>query len=1238
MFILWIPLVVWASLDDFQYIAFRYHFNLRHQGRDVIGRGETFIDTTRNLFRLTGYSNPNFGKTKITIIVNGKEKLVTTHLDLEDQNESQCIEFPFPETPDAKKRMDKLPTGSDENIPWVRGRELHLTWEGHNITHVSVVKGPKRLREYTVDSFQTEWAPDEVLDPPFLPVFDQAEEWQCVPVDRVEERLVHIGLRWPHDRLSLQDVIAAASLNNPHLFIRAALALPGDLAVSIQAPDPPNFKDYDAISFHYEMSNLGATPLHVSSGKLWLDIQQQMLKIMGHTNVENKGEVELAVTVFGNEEKLASDVTIGLQGDSPIKECIWYDYPVQPTGLLNELADLEEESLIFQGVVDEDQRESQLFLAPTSRNRMIHLFIDNDEGVIWRVKVVSESGKQIQTDITNWVTHQERLDQQIFFVSPKCEINEGDQSDDDITRLRLKSPHGKSLALMDEMFALSTFTKSTKQAVLLSALALPGEIKIMLDEPRPPNLSLLNELSYTYEGITHVHGYPFSGHNIEMSSRGEFTLNAETRQLKVQGLMDRMPKYGRVNATVIINTATNQVVSHMTWTKPSPGNQCMITKIPPTPEYFDNDLAEQQKEPLQFVRSENVGDVECDLFQIRLKKKGRTMVLAVDRDEPDKLVRLSISEDRHPWEFRSVMDFKHWSTDAPDPSVFEVPSQWMCRKKEDIAEPVLNGPGLEEPNRKSMSLGDSIFAMTKPMGDSRIFSLPLLSLPGDLDLVFRAPESVNPTELQYLYSEFSGFTDNGRFRGFFAMDLSRNKLLVNATSTELSPLGQMELALLIDANTLYVTAVYGAPEKAYCFAYSLSQYSKVESPSSWAEVHFLGTKMARDGTEGKDSQCHVFEVNIPGSKTSRLRIYKTVADNDVILMEMGRANETSSVSILPSVWATRRRRDPSMFDAPTFCQAKSSQDLFDVLSDKMESSTFPPILEAVARARFARRPPLYLLGFPIEWPHFANHLQRLCRTTPAVCARAEVALPVKPHPRPSGHASPLSRESANDDEGLPSNAQFPPLGPGPVGANFIAPLGIFSRDFSFSFDSHYLPAGASDVDSGSTTPLLRRGQGQISVSVANKSLRLKAYSVGSLSPGIEKATSIVIMEAGLLRVQIILDSGQGRDQCIEYKLDGDDFGPHGGLTMAKIATFGVGYNYIKQVGHRKLQMQVEGEGSEAKLTSLFLLDEIPPESRINVDVIDFAQRTSALDEELKLHNCTRVGELPGTWDVLRIFF
>jgi len=63
---------------------------------------------------------------------------------------------------------------------------------------------------------------------------------------------------------------------------------------------------------------------------------------------------------------------------------------------------------------------------------------------------------------------------------------------------------------------------------------------------------------------------------------------------------------------------------------------------------------------------------------------------------------------------------------------------------------------------------------------------------------------------------------------------------------------------------------------------------------------------------------------------------------------------------------------------------------------------------------------------------------------------------------------------------------------------------------------------------------------------------------------------------------------------------------------------------------------VEGEGADAKLTSLFLTDDGRPGSRINVEIIDFVPRTAL--EDITLEDCTEIGEVPGAWDVLRMFF
>eukprot|EP00397_Hematodinium_sp_SG-2012_P003652 GEMP01003660.1.p1 GENE.GEMP01003660.1~~GEMP01003660.1.p1 ORF type:complete len:1236 (+),score=251.02 GEMP01003660.1:160-3867(+) len=1208
------------SIDDSNYAAFSYHFNIRRNGKEMKGRGQAYVDTVHHLFRLTGKSNPNFGKTEITVIIDGRQKVVTTYLNLEEENESQCVIFPFPVVSDEKKRLTNLSVGDHNNIPWVRGREIHLSWFMKNLTGVSVSKGQAQLREYEVDSWQSEWSPDEVLDPPFLPKFDVDDKWECIEVSKVNDRLARLGLRWPHhDSLALGDLIAAASLNRPDLFMRAALALPGDLAVSIEAPNPPDFKEFDAVSFDYETSDFQVEPPHVSSGTLWVDSREQLLKIRGKTNSASHGEVTLAVTIFGEKEAVVSYIELP---DGATGECLWYDYPSRPKGLLDGLSEMDEESLSFQGVVDLEEHETSHFVAQLLRKRLLHLYIDQDTDRVWRVEVVFANGKQLQTDISKWKTYKRAPPSSAFQVPEPCQKDDNvEKTEDEMTQLRLKSPHGKSLALVDALFALS-FTTTHRQAVLLNAFALPGEVKLMVDAPAPPNLSFVSQLSFHYETFTSLHGYPFRGHVTKMHTTGKFAFNAVTSELMLQGDIAKMPQYGEVNATVIIQSQVTNgkgkgmgvVYSRMTWSRPSRGNQCIITQTPKLPDDIADQLMKQQNEPVRFLSVEHINHVECNLFQIKMSH-GRLMVLAVDRDAPDRLVRLLISAERHPWEPRSLVYFYNWTTVPPPPAVFQAPPAWHCLPREEINDPVLSGPGLDQPDRKAISLGDSIFAMSQPLANGKVLGLPILALPADLDLMMRRPTSVDPGDLQYLYTEFTGRTDDtGRFRGHFALDLSSRQLVVKASSTRLSAMGALDMSILITGNSLFVTTQFGEPIKAYCFAYSLEPFTKVESPSSWSEVHFLGAQTARDGAHGLDAECHVFDVNIPGSKLARLRIFKAVDDNEVIRMEIGKPGADPIVIVHPTVWRTHPRPDPDMFRAPLNCAPKEKHDLVNVLAeDNQKGGRFPPILEAVSRAQHARTPPLYLLALPGEWPHFASHVHRVCITT-TECQSAEVPIEHK-HKEPSIPLSP------------PLTPELP-LEPGPV---MIVPLGTFLGEYSFKFDSRY----------SASREHIMRGMGEISVSVPRKSFRMRGNSAGSLSPGVGRVDSLVILEGGLLTVQTTLNA---RDvgPCVTYDVNDDDFGSGSGLASAALMPYVIaGHNYAKSLGHRTLHLAISGSGPALKLTSMAIADPFHKNNfPVSVEVSNFVSVASPKLAEMKIpdEKCIRGGALPSSWDPIRVFF
>eukprot|EP00392_Amoebophrya_sp_AT5.2_P008948 g8976.t1 len=1050
----------------------------------------------------------------------------------------------------------------------------------------------KRDIVYKTKGFQSTWPEDANFDPPFLPRLDPTM-WSCDRYSEVlhKQILARVGLTRLHERsLALVDLIVSfqtlfesaehpvaergvagtsasarqgsvhddegrlasplsplprPSARNGYLVVLAALALPGDLAVFLIDPTPPDFSAYKQMHFKYRTTVTDTKPAgggttffgsafdatagkqvgggnHAASsstaayarGELWVDFASKQLKVA----VPYSPVKLLTLLVDGKKHRVYTNVALLADDKDPLSRtsagqtvntCAVTederDDAVAEITALDKLGDTAATNYgaawIFAGAREVNSHECVAFEAALPRGRTVQVLVA--DGILHAIEVrVRDGGKRFfslveefefspgsgpadassstvtdagvapaggreifspaatfepleQWGCRNFVREQKVFTEQGMSLPAEHEY--------ELTKVAL-SAHRKSLAFLDARAALEDFESSSDGAgdVSLSLqqkciFALPGEVEILSATPAPPDFNEIQHLEFDYESRTSAHhrhdanagessssASLFSPQTVGfVVSSGHFAMDVPGGKMLLTGKM-RYPAGGSsaaeppmIDASVVVDTRQQTVVSNVAWTSPSHAAQCVIDDLPVPGDADVARLKRQIGNREKFVRAVVLEDgvTECNLFSLQLSHGQSVHMLASREGE---LKRLMLFRGRHPDRAFSTVTFRNWRRGEANGRAelerqFAVKQGWHCRRASSVGSKMNSILALEDKGEdpstvfptptteipvhaRSAALKDSLFAFSGALGQYHMLAIPTLALPGELDLLVNRPAAISRAELKFFHLEYR----NAEFRGRFAVNFARRLLYFSGhavgSGDTIGGSGDStrgtSFRLTVDAR--YNSAERGlyvefrsSKEENFCFKYPVLERAGVAVENGTDEagryLHFLRTETILSAEDRRHVECYVWSINLPGrwgevrgtaanigtGKTgaeeqniNSLRVYVSVEDGAVVRVEESGA-PNSGVNVIefdahPGDFA---------FRTPAGRCEPAKEDRFSALESPLQrvGQADGGALVVLARAIDAMEnyrtggadapasPPLYLIGVPLEWPGLVEH-------------------------------------------------------------------------------------------------------------------------------------------------------------------------------------------------------------------------------------------------------------------------
>ncbi|CAK9019661.1 unnamed protein product [Durusdinium trenchii] len=564
-------LALWASADNdvdtvpeiakAQHMHISYEYQLHRTNMPRQGQGDLWVNLqSAPRVRLWGIAHsPKFGKGTITILLDSGSKTMYARIQLDQLKQDQCLKYPFPartgeveqqRLKTLRKRHHDIQTlvhreetsyvtgKATQLLPWTDRYKLGVV-QKHNsdkLIGITLRQGDRVVKE--VDFIETDAAhdvpsSDEVFQPP------ESDTVKCLKPQEYKELIGTLDLTPPHQRSSaLNDLLLMLSSENPvqewgfATLLFQSFLLPGDIAVMLENPEPPNIERWHHIAFDYSAVTAShAGHVSRSEGTMWINMEKRAFRLNGNAKNTKVGELHIDLLVHAAEDHPIIYANIVLE-DEDEHQCMQFGYPTLTDNPKDQLLAAAKTPLRFFSISEIDGEDCAIFIAPLARERWLHLWVDleSDNPDAFLRSEIHHDGKVLRsTKVLKWRTGDDIPVQ----VQPRKEwqCTPGGEEVSRFAALDIRSMHHKSIQLEDALYSLHELNRDFTVRELLG---LTGDLAIVVKVPLPPTLSMAGSVTFDYVMSLDEGDEDVSGNLAIDGQNGRFRLSAtDTHGIRV---------------------------------------------------------------------------------------------------------------------------------------------------------------------------------------------------------------------------------------------------------------------------------------------------------------------------------------------------------------------------------------------------------------------------------------------------------------------------------------------------------------------------------------------------------------------------------------------------------------------------------------------------------------------------------------------------------------------------------
>jgi hypothetical protein len=357
---------------------------------------------------------------------------------------------------------------------------------------------------------------------------------------------------------------------------------------------------------------------------------------------------------------------------------------------------------------------------------------------------------------------------------PDCRDARDVAENDLVATVLLRPPHQRSSVLNDLLLVLQT-KGLPEDFIALSAMSLPGDTAIFVEDPAPPRFD-------TYAGISFTYSAEVFRQKRAHKSNGSMWLDLKERSFHIYGkathtvlggldldfLAVQKPK-PLVYANVLLETQSQR--------------QCLFYDYPAMPQDGIKMLGNAPQSKLRFHMVDEIDNEDCAVFVADLPR-GRLLYMWVvmELDNPHSVLRTEIRHNEKTLRKAEIFD---WRRDSVSSEQLQPEDAWRCTAhgatRHDVAEMDMSihkesSVNARDIHKRSLGLLDTLYAMQSLSLDFAM--VELLALPGDVAIVVSEPELPELWTLPSLAFNYSLSMDyisaSVGMGGYFAADLQQS--------------------------------------------------------------------------------------------------------------------------------------------------------------------------------------------------------------------------------------------------------------------------------------------------------------------------------------------------------------------------------------------------------------------------------------------------------------------------------
>jgi len=316
----------------------------------------------------------------------------------------------------------------------------------------------------------------------------------------------------------------------------------------------------------------------------------------------------------------------------------------------------------------------------------------------------------------------------LFAEETNCTL--ASEVDHPVAEVEFQMAYHKSSALKDLLLVMS-LPGVTRFFTLLSAISVPGDVAVMIDNPESPDFSKIGAVAFDYiANVTSMGTNHHSEGSIWVDPNNRiFRLRGEAKHSKIGPLYMDLLAFGQTGGRIFANVNLSAQDDH----------ECVTYDFPALNQEVVQTLSDLSRQKLEFLKVDDYEQEDCGIFVSPLNRN-RWLYVWVDMEEEDDEAILKTEVHRARKVLRSTK-ITRWRPKSEISGALQPPAKWQCsahHKRSQLAHIGIHEIlGVNQMHKRFAELQDALFSLKSLTPN--FLTLQVFALTGDVPIIVSEP-------------------------------------------------------------------------------------------------------------------------------------------------------------------------------------------------------------------------------------------------------------------------------------------------------------------------------------------------------------------------------------------------------------------------------------------------------------------------------------------------------------------